>query len=175
MRKVYLFLVCVMALSLVKAQDGGDRMGNLVDTRFFDRLFEARYMDKPPVFTFGADSLRRFYFRNFPAFDTVLAQTVNRGDTAMYIRVCFSFTVDRNGFVGQPEFDRVAITRNPKAEQARTLKYFNSQKDYFDKAIKQLFLKMPQWRPGLQSNRPVDARVEDYLQIWVGINPPSGT
>jgi hypothetical protein len=33
--------------------------------------------------------------------------------------------------------------------------------------------KMPFWKPGLQNGVPVDSRVEDFLQFWVGINPPA--
>ena len=64
---------------------------------YYNRAFEAKYMQTPPVFVAGKDSLRRFYFTHFPAFDTVISKAVEKGDTAKYIRIYFSFYIDENG------------------------------------------------------------------------------
>jgi hypothetical protein len=141
-------------------------------SQFYNRAFEAKYMQKPPVFPAGKDSLRRFYFMHFPAFDTVINKAVEKGDTAKFIRIYFSFFLDENGFAYEPSFDRVASTRSGNTENAKTIKYFFDMKPVLDKAIKDMVNKMPQWRPGIQDGVIVKTQCEDYLQFWVGLTPP---
>jgi hypothetical protein len=141
-------------------------------SQYYNRAFEAKYMQKPPVFIAGRDSLRRFYFTHFPAFDTVINKAVEKGDTAKYIRIYFSFYIDEQGFPYEPAFDRVASTRSSGTENAKTIKYFFDMKPVLDKAINQMINKMPQWRPGIQDGVVVKTQFEDYLQFWVGLTPP---
>ena len=139
---------------------------------YYNRVFEAKYMSKPPVFTFGTDSLKRFYYAHFPAFDTVINKAVSNGDTAKYIRIYFSFYLDENGFVYDPQFERVASTRSRVTENAKTIRYFNDMKTVLQSAIKAMLHQMPQWRPGLQDGQPVKTVNYDYLQFWVGLSAP---
>jgi len=137
-----------------------------------NRTYEAKYMQKPPVFVAGPDSLKRFYFAHFPAFDTVLSKAVEKGDTAKYIRIYFSFYIDEQGYPYEPEFDRVASTRSAATENAKTIKYFFDMKVILQDAVKNMINKMPQWRPGLQDGRIVTTSYTDYLQFWVGLSAP---
>lgn len=140
--------------------------------QYYNRTFEAKYVERPPVFTFGKDSLKRFYFNNFPGFDTVLTKAVERGDTAKYLRVYFSFYLDERGYVYEPSFERVASTQSAVTESAKTIRYFNDMKDVLQKHIVQMLNKMPQWRPGLQDGVAVKTHCYDYLQFWVGLSAP---
>lgn len=140
--------------------------------QYYRRAFDAKYMQKPPVFLAGKDSLRRFYFSHFPAFDTVLSKAVEKGDTAKYIRIYFSFYLDENGYPYEPQFERVASTKSSVTENAKTIKYFFDMKSLLDKAITQMLNKMPQWRPGVQDGVPVKTINYDYLQFWVGLSAP---
>jgi hypothetical protein len=144
------------------------------DSRFqtYNREYEAKYMQKPPVFPAGKDSLRRFYFSHFPAFDSVLAKAVQKGDTAKYIRIYFSFYLDENGYAYEPKFERVASTRSAVTENATTLRYFSEMKSILNKAITKMLNKMPQWRPGMQDGFVVKTINYDYLQFWVGLSEP---
>ncbi|TAJ51488.1 MAG: hypothetical protein EPO58_12620, partial [Chitinophagaceae bacterium] len=137
----------------------------------YSRLFEAKYMQKPPQYPFGADSCKRFYFASFGGFDSVLSKVIERGDTAKYIRVYFSFIVDKNGAPYEGRFERMASTQYARGESAKTIRYFSDDRKYYDKQIADMIGKMPFWKPGLQNGVPVDSRVEDFLQFWVGINP----
>jgi hypothetical protein len=139
---------------------------------YYKRVFEAKFMDKPPVFSFGKDSLQRFYFSHFPAFDTVLRKAIEKGDTAKYLRVYFSFNLDENGYAYDPRFERVASTRSSTTESAKTIKYFNDLKPLLDKAIQTMMVKMPAWKPGLQDGIPVKTANYDFLQFWVGLSAP---
>lgn len=139
---------------------------------YYNRVFEAKYMSKPPVFTFGPDSLKRFYYSHFPAFDTVLSLALANGDTAKFIRIYFSFYLDENGFAYDPQFERVAATKSAVTENARTIRYFNEMKGVLQSAVKTMLHQMPQWRPGLQDGQPVKTLNYDYLQFWVGLSTP---
>jgi hypothetical protein len=136
-----------------------------------NREYEAKYMQKP-IFPMGKDSLRRFYFTHFPAFDTVLSKAVAKGDTAKYLRIYFSFYLDENGYVYEAAFDRVASTRSAVTENAKTIRYFSDMKPVLQKAIIQMLNKMPQWRPGMQDGLVVKTLNYDYLQFWVGLSAP---
>jgi hypothetical protein len=144
------------------------------DGRFqqMNREYEAKYMQKPPVFPMGKDSLRRFYFNHFPAFDSVLAKAVAKGDTAKYIRIYFSFYLDENGYPYESRFEKVASTRSPVTESAKTIRYFFDMRPLLDNAIRQMLNKMPQWRPGMQDGLLVKTINYDYLQFWVGLSEP---
>jgi hypothetical protein len=140
---------------------------------------DAKRMRNPPIFPNGADSLLRFYFSHFTCFDSLLTKAIERGDTAKYIRLYFSFVIDENGAATESQFIRVASTQYAKSEGARTIPYFMDDKPFYDACIKAMIYKMPFWKPGVlpvrYSNSMVasDARVEDYIQFWVGINPPT--
>lgn len=137
-----------------------------------NRVYEARYMDKPPVFLHGRDSLNRFYFSHFPAFDTLISLAVRNGDTAKYLRVYFTFQVDENGFVYEPAFEKVASTRSAVTESAKTLRYFNEIKPLLQRSVAAMLEKITGWRPGLQYGMPVKSLNYDYLQFWVGLSAP---
>jgi len=128
-------------------------------------------MEKPPVFSYGKDSLMSFYFNHSKEFDTLINKAIEKGDTAKYIRVYFSFNLDENGFAYEPKFERVAATASPYTNSAKTIKYFNDI-SLINDAIKQMLNQMPQWRPGLENGVPVRSSNYDYFQFWVGINPP---
>ncbi len=146
---------------------------------FYGEVFDAKKMQHPPIYPFGQDSLLHYYYAHFAGFDSVLTKAIANGDTAKYIRVYFSFVIDRDGTPGDPHFRRVASTEYAKSATARTIKYFDDDKAYFDEVIKKMVHKMGFWKPGLAnlansgSMVAADARVEDYIQFWVGINPPA--
>jgi hypothetical protein len=144
-----------------------------VGSQYYKRVFEARYMDKPPFFSYGKDSLMRFYFNHFNAFDTVLKKAVEKADTAKYIRVYFSFNLDENGYLYEPRFERIASTTSKYTGNAKTIKYFNDLQPILNKAINEMLKLMPQWRPGLESGVPVKTSNYDYFQFWVGLTPPT--
>lgn len=139
---------------------------------FASRVFEAEYVERPPIFLAGRDSLQRFYYSHFPILNEVVDKAVEQGDTAKFIRIYFSFVVDKSGVLYNAKFEKIASTKYASGSGAKTIKYFNEDKTTLNDAIKKMIQKMPMWRPALQYNNPVDCRVEDYLQFWVGINPP---
>lgn len=163
-------LIVIWLLMAIPALAQRNTNGALAESSYA-RLFEARYLQKPPQYPFGADSCKRFYFTNFGGFDSVLSKVIERGDTAKYIRVYFSFIVDKNGAAYEGRFERIASTQYARGEFAKTIWYFLEGRKYFDKHIAAMIGKMPFWKPGLQNGVPVDSRVEDFLQFWVGINP----
>ncbi len=138
-----------------------------------NKLYDASFVEKKPLFVFGEDSAKSFYFNHFKGYDSVLMKCISKGDTAKYIRIYFSFTVDRGGMAYDVKFDRVAATRYAKSELAKTLKYFTGLNKYFNKYLEKMIAEMSLWKPALQYYQPVDCRVHDYLQFWVGINPPA--
>jgi hypothetical protein len=137
-----------------------------------NKLFDVRYVEKPPLFAFGADSAKRFYFHHFKGYDSVLLKCIAKGDTAKYIRIYFSFIIDKAGMAYDVRFERVGATRYAKSELSKTLKYFNAIPSYFNLHLNKMMDEMPLWKPALQYYQPVDCRVHDYMQFWVGINPP---
>ena len=102
----------------------------------------------------------------------MLTKVIAMGDTAKYIRVCFSFVIAADGSPYDPYFLVIGSTQYGKSAGMRLLKYFDADKKYYEGLIKQMIAKMTFWKPGLYNGIPVDSRVEDYLQFWVGINPP---
>lgn len=140
---------------------------------YYSRLFEARYVQHPPQYPLGADSCKRFYYAQFGGFDSVLNKVIENGDTAKYIRVYFSFIVDKNGAAFEGRFNRIASTQYARGESAKTIRYFSENRKFYEKLIKTMVAKMPFWKPALQNGVPVDCRVDDFLQFWVGINPPA--
>ena len=137
------------------------------------KLYDAVFVEKPPLFAFGADSVKRFYFDHFNGYDSVLLKCISKGDTAKYIRIYFSFTVDKEGLCYDIQFDRVAATRYAKSELAKTLKYFIGLEKYFNTHLQKMIREMPLWKPALQYQQPVDCKMHDYFQFWVSINSPA--
>ncbi len=138
----------------------------------YTKLFDARYVQTPPQYPFGIDSCKRFYMANFTGWDSVLTRVIERGDTAKYIRVYFSFCVDRYGAIYDAHFEKIAATVLPTSKYARTIQYFFRNKKYYETLIKKMFASMPFWKPALQNGVTVDCRVDDYFQFWVGIRSP---
>ena len=139
---------------------------------FYSQVFEARFVQIPPAFASGPDSCKRFYFTHFSGFDSLLAIAVVKGDTAKYLRVYFSFIVDKNGVIYDAHFIRIASTQYIKSAGAKTISHFFEDADYYEKIVKQMLLSMPLWKPSKQDGVPVACRVEDYLQFWVGLAAP---
>jgi hypothetical protein len=136
-----------------------------------NKVYDARYLQIPPAYPPGTDSCQRFYFTHFKGIDSVLYKTGLNGDTVKYIRVCFSFVVDKYGSVYDAHFERMASTQFPKSFTARTLKYFTAV-EYYEYLIRNMMNKMPLWKPALVNGRTVDCRIYEYLQFWVGTRPP---
>lgn len=136
-----------------------------------NKVFESRYVQQLPVFCMGADSARNYYFKHFPATDSILIKAVSYGDTAKYLRIYFSFVVDKYGFITDPHFIRIASTRYAKSLYAKTVFYFLEDEIYYEKAIKQMLRKMNGWKPALQNGTAVACRVEDFFEFWIGMNP----
>lgn len=135
-------------------------------------VIDAKYLEKPPVFTYGVDSCKHFYFTHFKGFDSILAKVVTNGDTAKYIRIYFSFYIDKTGIPYNALFLKIATTRYPNNLSARTLVYFNANQKYYDHLVKQMIFKMGWWKPGLLHGLPIECKIEDYIQFWVGLNSP---
>jgi hypothetical protein len=148
-----LVLCCTKAISQTRAFTTED------EKSIYDKIYEAKYVEKPPIFTFGADSCRRFYFTHFGGFDSVLNTAVSKGDTAEYIRIYFSFVVDKRGVPYDAKFERIASAESPRTPNAKTIRYFAEDKKYYD-------------QPATQNMQPVECKMDDFLQFWVGINPP---
>lgn len=136
-----------------------------------NKVYEARYLQIPPVYPFGTDSCQRFYFTHFKGIDSILHKTGINGDTTKYIRIYFSFVVDKHGLVYDAHFEKMASTQYAKSVTAKTLTYFSAT-EYYDRLIKNMMAKMPFWKPALLNGRPVDCKMNDYLQFWVGTRPP---
>lgn len=139
---------------------------------------DARKLQKPPVFPQGRDSLQKFYFSHFSGFDSLLASAISHGDTARYLRVYFTYVIDENGSAYEPRFERIASTQYGKSEGAKTIDHFKENNEYYQAVIREMIRRMPFWKPALvpirNSNSMVagPARIEDFIQFWVGINPP---
>jgi hypothetical protein len=167
-------LLCL--LILVAATANAQRDFGAENTRaIYDKIFEAKYVEKPPVFPFGVDSCKRYYFAHFAGFDSVLTKAIMNGDTAKYIRVYFSFVIGKSGTAGDGHFEKIASADNARAKdkEVKTIKYFAEDKKYYDDLVKQMVAKMTFWKPASQDNVLVDCKVDDYIQFWVGINPPT--
>ncbi len=139
---------------------------------YFNQIFDAKYMDRPPVFVAGKDSLQRVYYRNFPAFDSLITKCIEHGDTNKYIRIHFSYVIDKSGAPYESDFEKITSTPSKAVTKSKFVKYFADDKKFYKEAVKQMIYKMPLWKPGSQNGVAVNARVEDYLQIWVGAEEP---
>ncbi|MES2329430.1 MAG: hypothetical protein V4539_07505 [Bacteroidota bacterium] len=135
------------------------------------KVYNAKYLSAKPIYPLGIDSCRRFYFTHFNGLDSVLYKVVAHGDTAKYIRIYFSFVIDKYGFVNDAHFEKVASTQYAKSVNARVLKYFSTN-EYYDGLIKEMLSRMPSWKPALLNGVPVDCIMNDYFQFWVGITAP---
>ncbi|MDB5209439.1 MAG: hypothetical protein JWQ30_266 [Sediminibacterium sp.] len=155
--RIFLATVAVLFSTLAYSQDG--------------KVYDAKYLSAKPMYPPGIDSCRRFYFAHFNGFDSVLYKVVTQGDTAKYIRIYFSFVIDKYGFVSDAHFEKIASTQYAKSATARMLKYF-SAKEYYNKLIKDMLQKMPSWKPALLYGVPVDCKMNDYFQFRVGAIPP---
>lgn len=133
------------------------------------RIYETRYVQQPPVYPMGIDSCRRYYFSHFGGMDSIVLKVVAHGDTAKYLRVYFSFVVDKYGFLSAPHFTRTASTRYAKSVTAKTITYIGNEV-YYDKLIKEMLRKMAPWKPALKDGVPVSCRVEDYFQFRLAQN-----
>lgn len=166
-----IFLFCSL-LNFAQRTHGRNR------NRYSGPVLSASYMQWPPVFPFGPDSLQRFYFSHFEGFDSLLAKAIAWGDTAKYLRICFSYSIDENGATYDVRLERIAVSSYANSKTARTLTYFNSNKKYYEVLLKKMMRNMPFWKPGLMAAGntgvlvPAAARVMDCIQFWVGINPP---
>lgn len=138
----------------------------------YDRIFEYRYMQQPPFYPMGVDSCRRYYFNHFQGMDSLLKKVTAYGDTMKYLRLYFSFVIDKYGLITDPHFIRVASTRYSKSLNAKTVLYFQEDSIYYEKAVKQMLRKMGSWKPAMQDGVPVSCRMEDYFQFWMGITQP---
>jgi hypothetical protein len=166
--KKFLILVCSYCiLNNVQSQ----RIATESSKQYYLNIFDYDYVEKKPVFVAGKDSLRSFYLSHFTAYDSLVSQAILKGDTAKYIRVHFEYIIDDNGIPYNPAFNYIGSTRYAHSNGDKKIKYLNNLKEYFDKAIKQMIYKMPNWRPALQNNVRVRCKVEDYFQFWLGINP----
>lgn len=164
MKKLVFCLLPFLSIELVA------QMGYQRNLNFNYSVIDAKYLEKPPVFIFGVDSCKHFYFNNFKGFDSVLAKVVANGDTAKYIRIYFSFLIDKGGIPYHSKFLKIAATRYPNNLSARTLLYFNADQKYYDHLVQQMIFKMGWWKPGLLHGLPIECKVEDYIQFWVGLN-----
>jgi hypothetical protein len=136
------------------------------------KVYRSAYLDQPAVFVMGKDSCQRFYFTHFMGFDSLLQMLVRRGDTVKFIRVHFSFVIDRYGIVSNPHFIKISATAYGKSRYDRELIYFRSNKSYWNGLVKQMLSEMGFWKPGLLNGKPVDCLVDDYMQFWVGRQMP---
>jgi hypothetical protein len=138
----------------------------------YRQIYESRYVQIPPAFVAGPDSCRHYYFNHFKGFDSLLAMAIENGDTAKYLRVYFSFIVDRNGLVYDTRFIKIASTLYINSVGARTIHLFPGQNQYYEKMINEMLLLIPLWKPAMQDGVKVSSRVIDYLQCWIGLMKP---
>ncbi|MEO7532050.1 MAG: hypothetical protein ABIS69_11580, partial [Sediminibacterium sp.] len=134
------------------------------------KIYDEHYLQFPAVYPFGIDSCQRCYFVNFKGFDSVLYKVIAYGDTAKYIRVYFTFVIDKYGAPYDVHFEKIASTQYAKSITVKLLTYF-TDRTYYSKRIQEMMYQMPLWKPALLNGLAVDCRIHDYLQFWVGINP----
>ncbi len=139
---------------------------------WYDRIFDSRYVQQASVFIMGVDSARHYYFNQFPGMDSLLYKAIAHADTAKYLRVYFSFVVNKYGLISGPHFIRIATTRYAKSYHAKTVIYFLEDVPYYEKAVKQMLRRMEGWKPAMQDGVTVNCSMQDYFQFWVGISPP---
>ena len=156
-----LFLIMLMSVSSV-----------VILGQRYDRVYESRYIQQAPVYPKGIDSARRYYFHHFTGMDSLLSKAIVYGDTLKYLRVYFSFVIDKYGLITEPHFIRIASTRYAQSLNAKTVNYFSADELYYEKAIKQMLRKMDSWKPALYKGVPVSCRMEDYFQFWAGMGGP---
>ncbi len=138
----------------------------------YHKAYDAKYLQTPAIYPSGTDSCQRFYFSHFKGFDSVLSKLIANGDTAKYIRVYFSFVIDKYGAAYNAHFEKIASTQYAKGITSKLVKYFPA-KAYYEKLVKEMIRQMPLWKPALLNGLPVDCKMEEYLQFWVGINLPT--
>lgn len=136
-----------------------------------DNILPVNHVQQAPLFLWGIDSCRRYYFSHFTGFDSLLVIARRYGDTAKYLRIYFSFVIDQYGLLSDAHFVRIASTRYAKSAGAKTVHWLNKELLYFEEAIRLMLGGMGFWRPALQNGAPVSCRREDYFQFWVGLKP----
>lgn len=139
---------------------------------YYNHVFDARYVQYKPYFPFGNDSAQRFYMNHFSAWDTVISTVINHSDTALYLRIYFSFVVDKSGALLEPHFERIAATPSRNTASAKTLNYFKPLQPLLQKAVANMLHQMPLWKPAAQYGRPVLCKQYEFIQIWIGLQPP---
>ncbi|MDE3235949.1 MAG: hypothetical protein KGO81_08350 [Bacteroidota bacterium] len=154
------------------AQRGRPNMNVELVRTAYGNVFEASRMQYPPIFPMGLDSALRYCFTHFEGMDSVLTYAIQRGDTGKYLRVYFSFIITKEGSIYRPEFLHIGSTKYAKSSGYKIVRYFDEKKNYYQSIIGKMLMDMPFWKPGLVNLVPVDARVVNYIQFWVGINPP---
>lgn len=132
------------------------------------KVFDAQYVQQAPFSIMGTDSLKQYYLNHFLGFDSLKSKATRNGDVEKYLRIYFTFIVDPDGFISEPHFQRIASTRYDKSYSAKTIEYFLTDDETYEKAIKLMLKKMPAWKPALQYGVPVSCKVTDYLQVWNG-------
>lgn len=162
--KKMIWIVCIFLLPESNAQ---------IRQTYLPVIYNAKSISHPPLFPMGIDSCQRYYYYHCEGLDSLLHLLQINGDTARYIRLHFSFVIDHRGRLTDPRFVRVSATSYPGSNDSRTLPYFSGHRLFFQTMIQRMLLSMPFWKPGLLNARPVDARVEDYIQFWIGKQLPS--
>lgn len=169
MKSFYYLITALLLLTAgVRAQD---RM--VQQSTMNSAVYNAQYMDRPPVFGPGEDSLSRLFFKRFSQWERLIGKAVENGDTAKYLRVNFSYLIDRDGTPYDGRFVSVTSTRYPRARAGKGIRYLSESREELQQAVKSMLSFVPQrWTPGLMSGRPVRSLREDYIQIWVGLSDP---
>lgn len=145
--------------------------GNNAAGQAYNRLYEYNFVERKPIFRYSKDTLQNFYVANFIGIDSLASYCIEKGDTAKYIRVNFEFIIDENGTPYDGNFLSIGTTKYAGSSGFSKIKYVDNLKEYFDKAIKQMVRKIPNWYPAMQNNVRVNCIVKDYFQFWLGINP----
>lgn len=104
--------------------------------------------------------------------DSLISKAVAHGDTAKYLRIYFSFVVDKYGFFTDTHFIRAASTRYAKSFTAKTITYIGNEA-YYEKLVKEMLRKMSPWKPALKDGVPVSCRIVDYFQFLLTQNTAS--
>lgn len=159
--KIVALVLLILDVSAVTAQRNSNSY-----SPGFEKIYESRYVQQPPVHDWGPDSCNRYYFDHFGDISSIVSAAVMQGDTAKYLRVYFSFVINRFGFISEPRFIKLASTRYAQSVSARTLTYLNNDA-WYEKQVKQMLRNMPPWRPALQNGVPVNCRVETWFQFLV--------
>lgn len=164
MKQIFVYLLFLLVIDL-----NAQRLNNYRESQ---TLYRSAYLDHPAVYLMGKDSCQRFYFTHFTGFDSLLQMLVRHGDTAKFIRLHFSFVIDKHGVLSDAHFKKIAATAYGKSRSDRELIYFRNNRNYWKRLVKRMLATIGFWKPGLLNGKPVDAVVDDYMQFWIGLNLP---